>query len=478
MDETSFEVNIHKTETWEGVRSASHKVRWRVADKRHKRPFKTAALAESFRSQLVAAARKGEAFRIEDGLPVSMRRTQDDMWWYDFACAFVDMKWSRAAATTRRTHAEAMTAVTVAMLSDKRGKPDNRLIRKALTRWAFNTTRRDWRDTPADVTSALRWVSEHTRKVSTLRDPEILRTVLDSLARKLDGTPAAPSVESRRRKILITAMGYAVERKLLDSNPIPALKWTPPKSTHVVDRRRVANPVQARTLLNAVRAQQRTGPRLVAFFGCLYFAALRPEEAVNLAKLNLSLPAEGWGVLHLERATPYAGKEWTDSGRNRDERQLKQRAVGESRTVPCPPELTALLQEHLERFGTAPDGRLFRGERNAEELPKLTIVRTWQRARARAFTEEVAASSLAKTPYDLRHAAVSTWLNGGVPPTTVAEWAGHSVEVLLKIYAKCLDGTDAAIQRRVQDALGHGVQRTASAPGSSPDAGERGTSRT
>jgi len=194
-----------------------------------------------------------------------------------------------------------------------------------------------------------------------------------------------------------------------------------------------------------VREQQRTGPRFLAFFGCLYFAALRPEEAVNLAKHNLSLPPEGWGELHLERATPYAGKEWTNSGRNRDDRQLKQRAVGESRTVPCPPELTAMLHEHLKQFPPGPD----------EELPKLTIVRTWKFARSRAFTEEVAASGLAKTPYDLRHAAVSTWLNGGVPPTTVAEWAGHSVEVLLKIYAKCLDGTDAAVQRRVQAALGH-----------------------
>lgn len=42
-------------------------------------------------------------------------------------------------------------------------------------------------------------------------------------------------------------------------------------------------------------------------------------------------------------------------------------------------------------------------------------------------------SPLARTPYDLRHAAVSTWLNGGVPPADVAAWAGHSVEVLLKI---------------------------------------------
>ena len=85
----------------------------------------------------------------------------------------------------------------------------------------------------------------------------------------------------------------------------------------------------------------------------------------------------------------------------------------------------------------------------------MTIGRVWRRARQAAFTPEVAASPLAKTPYDRRHAAVSAWLNGGVPPTTVAEWAGHSVEVLLRIYAKCLDGGDAEIRRRVQAALGY-----------------------
>ncbi|HSV68343.1 MAG TPA: hypothetical protein VLJ59_20950 [Mycobacteriales bacterium] len=92
------------------------------------------------------------------------------------------------------------------------------------------------------------------------------------------------------------------------------------------------------------------------------------------------------------------------------------------RTVPCPPELTALLNTHLSGFGTGPDGRLFVGERNTGELPKLTIVRAWQRARTDVFTEEVAATLLARSPYDLRHAAVSTWLNGGVPATTVAGW--------------------------------------------------------
>ncbi|HYS34039.1 MAG TPA: integrase, partial [Pseudonocardiaceae bacterium] len=389
---TTYDVRIWKTEVYEGKRGTTYYVRWKVAGKPWREPFKGKALADGFRSDLVAAARKGEAFDIESGRPVSMQRAARDMPWYEFACKFVDMKWPRVAATTRRTHAEALTRVTTALFTNDHGKPDDQLIRTALCRWAFNTNRRDHKDRPADIREALRWIETHTRPVSALNRPEVLRPVLDGLTMRLDGTPAAPSVVSRKRKILNTAAEYAVELKLLTANPIPALKWTAPRTTHEVDRRSVCNPVQARTLIEAVRSQRRSGPRLVAFFGCLYFAALRPEEAVSLAKHNLSLPTEGWGELHLEIAEPYAGKEWTDSGENRDRRQLKQRARGETRTVPCPPELTALLHEHIKEFGTTPDGRLFVGERNGKELPKLTINRAWQRARQEVFAPHVAAS--------------------------------------------------------------------------------------
>jgi integrase len=382
--DTTYDVRIWSIQENARARGKTYVVRWRVAGRRWKATFKTAALADSFRSDLLAAARKGEAFDTGTGRPVSMLRASKGMSWYSFACAFADLKWPRVAATTRRTHAEALTAVTTAMFTSIRGQPNGKLLRAALKRWAFNTARRDDPNCPDDVRSALRWVASHTRPVSALRDPRLLRQVLDGLTVKLDGTPAAPSVTSRRRKILHAALEYAVELELLDKNPMPALKWTPPKTTHGIDRRRVANPIQARTLLHAVD-QQRGGRRLVAFFGCLYYAALRPEEAISLAKHNLSLPTRGWG-----------------------------------------------------------------------ELPTMTIGRVWRRARKAAFTAEVAASPLAKTPYDLRHAAVSTWLNGGVPPTTVAEWVGHSVEILLRmIYAKCLDGSDTLVRRRVQAALGH-----------------------
>jgi hypothetical protein len=46
----------------------------------------------------------------------------------------------------------------------------------------------------------------------------------------------------------------------------------------------------------------------------------------------------------------------------------------------------------------------------------------------------------------------------------LAEWAGHSVEVLLRIYAKCLDGGDALVRWRVEAALGHADADTGVAP--------------
>lgn len=429
-----------------------------------KEPFSSAALAESYRSDLVAAARKGEAFHIASGLPVSMRRAEHDMPWYTFACSYADDAWPRVAATTRRTHAEALTAITLALLTTTRGKPDGPLLRRALCRWGFNTTRRGAPDTPNDVRAALRWVTDHTRPVSALAEPPILRAVLSSFTNRLDGKPAAPSVINRKKIVLGGALGYAVEHEILTTNPLPALKWRSPRPAHTVDKRAVVNPVQARTLLRAVAAQPGSGPRLLGYFATLYYAGLRPEEAAALTTTNLALPITGWGELHLTDARPHAGNEWTDHHGDRDQRHLKHRAVRESRTVPCPPELNRILRDHLDQFGTGDNGHLFVGARNPRELPKITAARIWTAARAEAFTPEAAAGPLARRPYDLRHAAVSTWLNAGIGPAQVAAWAGHSVDVLLRTYAHCLDGAATVHQQRLNTALGHPETTSPSAP--------------
>jgi integrase len=270
---------------------------------------------------------------------------------------------------------------------------------------------------------------------------------------KLDGTRAAGRTINLKRANLSYALNYAVELGLLDTNPIRQVKWKTSRTVRAVDRRSVANPDQARCLLHAVSVTPRSGPRLMAFFACLYYSALRPEEAANLRKDWLDLPADGWGWITLETAAPEVERHWSDEDQYRVERPLKHRAKGETRRVPCPPELTKILRDHLARYGTDDEGRLFRGL-EGRPLSSVTYLRIWDRARQQALTPRQYDSPLARRPYDLRHAAVSTWLNGGVGPAQVAEWAGHSIAVLHRTYAKCIDGQEEVALRRIEEALG------------------------
>ena len=73
-------------------------------------------------------------------------------------------------------------------------------------------------------------------------------------------------------------------------------------------------------------------------------------------------------------------------------------------------------------------------------------------ARHIALTPAEAKSPLGERPYDLRHACLSTWLNAGVAAPQVAEWAGNSVPVLLRVYAKCLTDSEQSALKRIQQA--------------------------
>ncbi|WP_433248552.1 hypothetical protein ACQPYK_00735 [Streptosporangium sp. CA-135522] len=171
------------------------------------------------------------------------------------------------------------------------------------------------------------------------------------------------------------------------------------------------HPPQARELLAAVTYVGRLdrGRHLRGFFACPYFGGLRPAEALGLRKQDCHLPATGWGRLILAKSKPQTNKKWTDSGAAHDDRGLKHRAEGEGRPVPVPPELVAILREHIEEFGVHEDGRLCRGSRGGV-ISIGTYCEAWKAARTFALTPEQQISPLAARPYDLRHAA-----RGSVP---------------------------------------------------------------
>ncbi|MGO8960516.1 MAG: tyrosine-type recombinase/integrase [Streptosporangiaceae bacterium] len=453
-DRATYDVRVYRTEVYKGAKVTTYKVRWKTAHRLWKEGFRNAALADSFRSSLLTAARKGEAFSLTTGQPVSWQRTESALTWYDLALGYTAAKWPFVAPNHRKSIAEALTDGTEALLASDPPQYPIEDIRRALRTWAFSDRLRGATELPEDLAAIVTWLKTATIPVSELARPEAgaasCRALLERISRKQDGTAAAANTANRKRAVLNNLMQYAVEMGVLSANPLKAIKWTRPRTLKTVEPRTVVNSAQARRLLAAVGQQGERGERMIAFFGCMYYAALRPEEAVELRPENLaSLPDHGWGELILTGSEPRSGTWWTDSGSARQRRELKHRPRGETRPVPIHPELVALLSQHLKKYPPGPDGRIFTGPRGGifNDRAYLAI---FHKARAAAFTPSESASLLARRPYDLRHAAVSTWLNAGVPAAQVADWAGHSVDVLLRVYAKCISGQQHEAKRRIE----------------------------
>ncbi|MDA2804578.1 tyrosine-type recombinase/integrase [Nocardiopsis suaedae] len=460
---STFNVKLWNIRTYKGKRKTTYTVRWKVNGKLFPETFDTESLALSRRNELLTAQAKGIAFDVELGVPVTevpailARQAEEEeeepeLTWYEHCVNYVERRHKWLAANSRRSVADTLATILPVLLPDAPGRPEKRQLRLALYQWAFDKNRREREDMPPHVENALQWVADHSPPASALADPDKVLTALEAIGSTQKGKRASGNTIARKRAVLSNVLEFGVG-EFLDGNPLPAAskKWNPPKAVEEVDPRVVINPEQAVALLDALRQLPHSGPKLVAFFGCLYYGGLRPSEAVRLRRSNLDIPMRGSGTLVLEDSGPVAGRTWTDSGKRRDKRGLKWRGDKEVRYVPCPPELTELLREHLAVFGTNVEGYLFRGHRGGE-LSESVYERLLKRARMKAFTPEQVASPMARRPYDLRHACLSAWLNAGIDPAQVAHWAGNSVRVLLGTYAKCVSGREAINRSKAEQA--------------------------
>lgn len=442
-------------------KSAPFQLRWVVGGKPHQQAFITQTLADGRRAELKTAVRNGEQFDTDTGLPASELRQRNSPTWYEHACAYALMKWPKAAAKHRMSIAETLTTITTAWVPAGKKSPKREVLRVALYSWAFRATRdadnhlvarKDAQEPPEDVAAALAWVAANSVKVADLADSDVIRRALNAISLTLEGKTAADNTIRRKRAVFSSALRYAVERDLLTVNPLTRVDWTPPQTDDEVDYRYVPGPELTSKLLEAVKAQGERGEHLSAFFACLYYAAMRPSEAAALTRRDCKLPGSGWGELVLAGSRPEVGSGWTDEGTPYEERGLKRRARKATRSVPIPPALVRMLQQHIERHGTAPDGRLFRAVRGGR-VRSTEYTEVWQEARKKALPENEVTTPLAAVPYSLRHAGVSLWINAGVDPVEVARRAGHSPAVLWKFYAKLLRGQQSAANQLIEQAM-------------------------
>lgn len=319
----------HKVSVWslslnKTTKKPTYLVRWLVGGEKFTESYKTKALADRFRSQLVRALDKGEPFDTVTGLPDSLRGGKAALSFLALAVAYVDARWAKASAKQRDSMTDALATVVPTLVKPGRGRPTAETLRRALRSYVLPVPRRT-RERPEEIASAVRWIEKASLPLAELQEVVRVHELIDALGRRLDGKPAATQTYRRRRAVVFNALQHAVELEHLAANPLSQVRRRRGKgAVQEVDRRVVVNPRQARELLTALTYvggyDRASGRRLRAFFGCLYYAAMRPGEALGLRRSDCTLPVSGWGRIELAETRPTAGKAWTDSGEAHDRR--------------------------------------------------------------------------------------------------------------------------------------------------------------
>ena len=180
---------------------------------------------------------------------------------------------------------------------------------------------------------------------------------------RLDGKPASPATSPAASCTNASATPSARN----GSPPTRSAKPTcpkagpPPPNPTTPWTRAVGSPELVATMLTACcTIGRRQGSRFTAFYGCVFYALMRPSEVAALIKTGCHLPEQGSGHLTFADSSPAAGRAYTDDGAVHEHRGLKGRTKGRptarrpARKVPIPPQLVTLLRGHLQAYGTAP----------------------------------------------------------------------------------------------------------------------------
>src|SRR3954453_15347480 len=184
---SSYDVRIFKVEARKGTRGTTYRLRWIVGGKRFGNSFATARLADSFRSVLMQASSKGEAFDLATGRPMSeITAARADRLWVQLAREFIDERWDEFAARHRQGTVDGLVTVTCGLLREGRQPPDLRVLREALMHWEFTTAaRRRSAEQSAEYREALRWIAANSLPLDVIAQPDGIRAGMKAISTTL-----------------------------------------------------------------------------------------------------------------------------------------------------------------------------------------------------------------------------------------------------------------------------------------------------
>lgn len=477
---TTRDVVIFKVRIVKNATRRPYNVRWRTGEKTkpHSEYFTTEGLANGFIDTLKFYMGKGVEFDMETGLPMPVleeRRAEEREKAEESALAsrvtalqhfkdFAAYKWPKRSGKYRTAIADTLRDFMVALLPAPPTWVAPKALSLALRNWAFDPTM-DLNDADDETIDILGWVEENSPILEVLEDLEVLSELLDKLTMKYKDRTYTTRVRAsakhfeKRKTILSGVLRYGVVKDRLLNNPLtnPKLDWERPSGFHgvnTVSPHEIGDLEQVASMLAAVSYVWPSGLRYSAAFGCMYFGLMRPEEVADLHEDQCVFPTQmpkvvgypelttvdweaPWGELYLKGALPYVGSKWTDDGKTHEQRSLKHRAINETRTGPMPPPLALLLRWHIQKFGVAPNGRLFVTP-TGKPLSPSTLWLLWNLARRFGLGPREQARGVLRTVYRLRTSGICFYLAAGVSDEQVSEWAGNTVAVLHQYYARAI----------------------------------------
>jgi hypothetical protein len=212
-------------------RRRQFEVRWHAAGRARSRSFITRGLADSYRAELVRAARQGRAFDPATGEPAAWAVPEAAATtWLEHATTYAADKWPHLAPHSRASTADALAIITPALTRHDTRPPPRTLQRAALYQHAFNPARPE----PSDPAMArtLAWLHRASVPITSLNDPQVLRAALTAITLRQDGTRAAAKFMIWPSRTAGVARRTSRPRPVLDLRA--SRRWTDsrPSSAH------------------------------------------------------------------------------------------------------------------------------------------------------------------------------------------------------------------------------------------------------
>lgn len=252
--------------------------------------------------------------------------------------------------------------------------------------------------------------------------------LIDELLATLEQRGVGPASRRKALIVLSAVLPQCVKWRKVSDNPVrhavkvSAARQRPARPFPPIVIERVRDEIRRRATKDA------SGLRAVgdaALVSLLAYGGLRPQEALALRWADI-----GKRSLHIEKAISFGNEKDTKTG-----------AI---RTVPLPPPVRTDLAEWRRAQGRPPDDALVFPARNGEPWSHAAWNnwrgRVWRPAIAQLANAEAALESLRRVrPYDCRASFVSLHLRAGASPLEVAQWAGHSPQVMFRHYAAVIE---------------------------------------